>query len=219
MSTKISDIKSELSSALSSIDSLDAGTIIIKVQKSISSKIEDALTNLTDYIKTKTNGLIDNLSSKIATTADGYIDMAADKVLDVTNEFLDNTFDSVANKLPDIAGKKSNGSPLASILKFNYGDYLKIFVFLKLCVDDTGVMSRVADVIQLNINNALTDSGYSHPVKSKGKTFLMSEAYTYVEISADVKLKTLFISLPFFTNYSDKSGNYFSIHYKSVQGY
>lgn len=31
--------------------------------------------------------------------------------------------------------------------------------------DDADVISRIADVIQLNINQALADSGYTHPVK------------------------------------------------------
>ena len=91
-----------------------------------------------------------------------------------------------------------------------------MFVFLKLCVDDADVLSRIADVIQLNINQALTDSGYTHPVKG---SFLMSEAYTYIQIDAKVKLKTMFISLPFFTEYSEKGGSYFTIDYKSALGY
>lgn len=217
LSPKLGEMKSEIKTALGSIDNIEDGsTILLNVQKKIASMIEDSLTNLSSYVQGKTSAIIGELRNKLVTTADGYIDMAANEILDVTNNFLDETFDSVASQLPDIAGKPTNNSSLASIIKFNYGDYLKMFVFLKLCVDDADVISRIADVIQLNINQALADSGYTHPVKG---SFLMSEAYTYIQIDAKVKLKTMFISLPFFTEYSEKGGSYFTIDYKSVLGY
>ena len=217
ISPKLGEMKSEIKTALSSVDNIEDGsTILLNVQKKIASMIEDSLTNLSSYVQGKTSAIIGELRNKLVTTADGYIDMAANEILDVTNNFLDETFDSVASQLPDIAGKPTNNSSLASIIKFNYGDYLKMFVFLKLCVDDADILSRIADVIQLNINQALTDSGYNHPVKG---SFLMSEAYTYIQIDAKVKLKTMFVSLPFFTEYSEKGGSYFTIDYKSVLGY
>lgn len=217
LSPKLGEMKSEIKTALSSIDNIEDGsTILLNVQKKIAAMIEDSLANLSQYVQGQTRSIINELRGKLVTTADGYIDMAANEILDVTNNFLDETFDSVSSQLPDIAGKPSNNSSLASIIKFNYGDYLKMFVFLKLCVDDADVLSRIADVIQLNINQALTDSGYAHPVKG---SFLMSEAYTYIQIDAKVKLKTMFISLPFFTEYSEKGGSYFTIDYKSVLGY
>lgn len=75
----------------------------------------------------------------------------------------------------------------------------------------------MSDIIfSLKSKKALADSGYTHPVKG---SFLMSEAYTYIQIDAKVKLKTMFISLPFFTEYSEKGGSYFTIDYKSVLGY
>ena len=217
LSPKLGEMKSEIKNALGSIDNIEDGsTILLNVQKKIAAMIEDSLANLSQYVQGQTRSIINELRSKLVTTADGYIDMAANEILDVTNNFLDETFDSVSSQLPDIAGKPSNNSSLASIIKFNYGDYLKMFVFLKLCVDDADVLSRIADVIQLNINQALTDSGYTHPVKG---SFLMSEAYTYIQIDAKVKLKTMFISLPFFTEYSEKGGSYFTIDYKSALGY
>lgn len=217
LSPKLGEMKSEIKTALGSVDNIEDGsTILLNVQKKIASMIEDSLTNLSSYVQGQTRSIINELRNKLVTTADGYIDMAANEILDVTNNFLDQTFDSVASQLPDIAGKPKNNSSLASIIKFNYGDYLKMFVFLKLCVDDTEVLSRIGDVIQLNINQALTDSGYTHPVKG---SFLLSNAYTYVQIEAKVKVKTMFISLPFFTEYSEKGGSYFTVDYKSVVGY
>lgn len=217
LSPKLADMKSEIKTALSSVDNIEDGsTILLGVQKKIASMIEDSLKNLSSYVQNETGSIIEELEGKLKTTADGYIDMAADEILNVTNDFLDNTFDSISSKLPEMASKPSNSSSLASIIKFNYGDYLKMFIFLNLCINDTQILSRIADVIQLNINQGLGDSDYTHPAKGN---FLMSEAYTYIQIDAEVKLKTMFISLPFFTEYSEKGGSYFVNDYKSVLGY
>lgn len=217
LAPELANIKSEISTALSSINDIENGsTVLLNVQKKISKKIEDALSSLSTYVGEQTKEIVNELGSKLSTTAEGYIDQAADEILNVTNSFMDETFGSLAAQMPDFAGKTTNSSSFASILKFNYGDYLKMFVFLKLCVNDEEVLARIGDVIQLNINEALGDSGYSHP--SKGN-FLMSEAYTYVQIDAKVKLKTMFISLPFFTEYSGEGGSHFTLDYKSVLGY
>lgn len=213
---KLESYKTDIKNALSDLDSVDAGSILLEVQKKISGEINSAISQLKEYVEGKTDALVDELAEKLGAKAGGYIEMGADKILEITNGYLDSTFDSLSSKLPDVAGKTSNSSSLASAIKFNYGDYLQIFLFLKLCVDDADVLTRIADVIQLNINQALTDSGYTHPKKG---SFLMSEAYTYIQIEADVRLKTMFISLPFFTEYAENGGSYFKIKYKSVLGY
>lgn len=213
---RLETYKTDIKNALDDLDSVDAGTILLEVQKKISGEITSAISQLKEYVERQTNTLIDELKAKVGAEAGDYIEMGADKILEITNGYLDSTFDSLSKKLPNVAGKTTNSSSLASAIKFNYGDYLQIFLFLKLCVDDTDVLSRIADVIQLNINQALTESGYTHPKKG---SFLMSNAYTYVQIEADVKLKTMFISLPFFTEYAENGGSYFNIKYKSVLGY
>ena len=213
---KLESYKTDIKNALSDLDSVDAGSILLEVQKKISGEINSAISQLKEYVEGKTDALVDELAEKLGAKAGSYIEMGADKILEITNGYLDSTFDSLSSKLPDVAGKTSNSPSLASAIKFNYGDYLQIFLFLKLCVDDADVLSRIADVIQLNINQALTDSGYTHPKKGN---FLMAEAYTYIQIEADVRLKTMFISLPFFTEYAENGGNYFKIKYKSVLGY
>lgn len=216
LASKLTTMKTEITNSLSSIQDLNAGDIMLKIQKSISKKVEEALDNLENYVNSKISSLINDLKSKITSTADGYIDMAADKAMEVTNQFLDDTFGTMADNLPDMGGKTSAKSSLASIIAFNYGDYLKVFLFLNLCTNSDEVVARIGDVIQLNINNALADSGYTHPKKG---SFKMADAFTYIQIEANVKLKTMFAAMPFFTDYSGKEGAYFTIKYKSLQGY
>ncbi|MBQ1992348.1 MAG: Tad domain-containing protein, partial [Clostridia bacterium] len=163
LSTKLVDIKAEIKTALSSVDDIEDGsTILLNVQKKIASMIEESLVNLSSYVSGQTKTIVDELKGKLTEKGDEYIDMAADKILNTTNEFLDNTFGSSSSKLPTMASKPSNNSSLASILKFNYGDYLKMFVFLNLCINDTQILSRIADVIQLNINKGLSDTDYEN---------------------------------------------------------
>lgn len=216
LSSQLTNMKNEIASTLSTVKGVNAGDITLAIQKKISARIDEALQNLSSYVNSKVTSLIDELKGKIQKTADGYIDMAADKALEVTNNFLDDTFGSLADSLPDMGGKTSAKSSLASIIAFNYGDYLKVFLFLNLCTNSDETVARIGDVIQMNINSALKNSGYTHPKKG---SFKMADAYTYVEVSATVKLKTMFTAMPFFTEYSGKEGSYFTIKYHSIQGY
>lgn len=71
-------------------------------------------------------------------------------------------------------------------LYFSYHDYLRLFL---LTVSDDTKLSRIEDLIQLNICN------------SRGNDdFRMSECYTCVRIEAEVSMKYLFITQPFVRN-------------------
>ena len=100
----------------------------------------------------------------------------------------------------DVNGKKT-GNALASMIKFGYKDYLMLFLFLNVCVNDEAILNRTADVIQLNVDKASTDNGaqYQHAVED----FKMNDACTYVHMSADVELDMLFMNLDMFNTYVD----------------
>ena len=103
-------------------------------------------------INEKLRTTISEFSSKIQKTADGYIDMAADKALELTNSFLDDKVGKFSEKLPDMAGGQAGkSSSIAAALKLGYSDYLKMFMFLKLCCNDDAVVKRIGDVIQINV--------------------------------------------------------------------
>jgi len=71
-------------------------------------------------------------------------------------------------------------------LYFNYHDYLRLFL---LTVSDDTKLSRIEDLIQLNICNAMGSDD-----------FRMSECHTCVRIEAEVSMKYLFITQPFIRN-------------------
>ena len=82
----------------------------------------------------------------------------------------------------------------------------------------------MADLIQLNIQNASGDSTYQH---KKGQEFLMKNAYTYVGIDAKIDMDMLFIDMDLFRrSFDDETGTYDTalskygiIEYTGLQGY
>lgn len=116
------------------------------------------------------------------------------------------------------------------MIKFGYKDYLMLFTFISISVNDSAVLSRMADVIQLNIQNAKTADGASYQHKLTGmdnKAFKMEDAKTYISINANVKLNMLFMNMDFFTRVFDDNDTEVEgqltpaaeIKYKGLYGY
>jgi hypothetical protein len=148
---------------------------------SISSKITDEVhqitasagTEIKDIIREKGNHLSEDVSKKLAEKTAGILDryLPVKTSLKTGSEQLDN----VSSGLRD------------TIISFSYKDYLRLFLLLKLIGGQKNeVLLRMADVIQLNIS-------MRHRI---GSRFRMTEAYTYVEIKADIYTKPLFLSYP-----------------------
>ncbi len=92
-----------------------------------------------------------------------------------------------------------------------YSDYLCLILFIKLSFgDEYGIYSRIADVIQVNM-----DQNISPP-------FLMSKANVYYEATASLKVKPLMLDLPIVKNegYSaPQDGGWNTYTYKAYRGY
>jgi len=81
----------------------------------------------------------------------------------------------------DIGLPGDSGPQLNKALYFNYQDYLRLFL---LTMNEEKKLSRIEDLIQLNIG------------KTK-KDFKMSQSNTYVMVEAEVSMGHLFITKPF----------------------
>lgn len=187
-----------------------------KVKAAIAAEAKEMLKTASRAVTNATDAIIIELKQELKQFGETTIDAGADKVLEVTNTFLDKTFNGFAEKMPTAASGKGNSSALATVMQFDYGDYLKMFLLLKLSVNDEAALLRIADVIQLNISGAGQDSPLKH---ARGHSFRMKAANTYVNVAADVKLRTMFMSLPFITERVGRSHRYFLIRYKSTMGY
>ncbi len=84
----------------------------------------------------------------------------------------------------DIGIEAQAGPKTDQRLYFNYHDYLRLFL---LTVSDEKKLSRIEDLIQLNIGESSNGSS----------DFRISECNTYVRIEAEVSMKFLFITQPF----------------------
>lgn len=205
---------------------------IADFQKEVNKQIKDAVTSLNKSLKNTIDGMVNagkaSLDSYIAQKGNDISETASkevkEKVSEMTNEFSNKyledaksaaskkTIGSGLNLSKDkssITSNKSSSSAIASAVKFGYKDYLKIFLFLDLLINDESALARTGDLIQLNIqhaNGSGTQSGgkkfYSHKAK---ENFMMSKACTYVSVKADVKLNMLFINMDFFQRSLDGS--------------
>ena len=101
-----------------------------------------------------------------------------------------------------------------------------LFAFLGILTNDDAILTRTADVIQLNVQNADTTNTAQFTHK-KGGAFKMSEAYTYLSMEAEVDLDYLLMDIGFFNRFLiDESGTLDSsinegskIKYKGISGY
>lgn len=218
-------IKGEVENAIDKIEDVSAGDLIRSVQQDVSKKIETVLNDLSNKVKLRIQSTIKDFADKLKTEVGSTIDTASkeltQKAVSMTNEFFDKTFSKFSEKMPTIAGQAGKNNSIASMLKFGYSDYLKMFMFLKLCVNDESIVKRTADVIQINVGKKFTDKDgktlYEH---KKGADFRMAKASTYIEVDATLRLKTMFIALPLVTKYTGKTGgDYFMVQYKSSIGY
>ena len=84
-----------------------------------------------------------------------------------------------------------------SLFKFGYKDYLMLLTYISICCNDSNVLLRTADTIQMNLQNAGDGADFTH---KSGGSFLMSDARTYVSISASAKLDMFFMDLSIFAD-------------------
>jgi len=208
----LSNVKSEISGCIAGVDKSKVGDVITEKMTAIKLKLMTELSNVitiaTAQIESGVNGIVDGITTEI----NGYIGDAADnlsekaskeikdKITTATNDFVDQYLSDTGTSAIGSGSTGSTSSSVASMIKFGYKEYLMLFVYVGLFVDssETQMLTRVADVIQLNITNAGEGAEFNH---NKGKAFRMSNAYTYISIRANAKLKMLFLNMDFFTDF------------------
>lgn len=190
-----------------------------EITKSINKWKTEAMNTVNNAVKSTfisakdlVNGYAKEASEKIGNFATGKVnemtETAAEelkeKVSAATNDFMNkyiadgNAKSTMGSGLD--ATTSDGGTSLANIIAFGYKDYLMLFTYLKLCTSsgpESTVMKRIADVIQMNIQNN-TQGEYKHKANTESGKFLMSKARTYVQIEATVHLDMLFLDMDFF---------------------
>lgn len=202
------------------VDEIYASFGVADISDYISDKVGMVISEVAAELDEYTAGVTEDLSEEAAAKI-------KDGVTSYTNNFIDKYMpEQSGSKIgaPDSGGKNSDS--LSSIVKLGYKDYLMIFAFIKISTEDGSdkMLTRVADLIQLNIQHASDNSTFRH---KKGSDFLMKNAYTYVGIEAKIDLDMLFIDMNLFRRtFDDGTGTYDTslskygiIEYTGLQGY
>lgn len=136
--------------------------------------------------------------------------------------FIDFSTDKIAKNIADVAksggkSRKNNDDFKGLDVKFQYSDYIKLFLFLKLFGEESsyGVYARTADVIQTNMRHQIVkDGGYS-----------LEKSIVYFNLKSDVRVKPMMLDLPLMrsekANKVDaiKNLDWCRIQYDSTRGY
>ncbi|BBF41451.1 hypothetical protein lbkm_0125 [Lachnospiraceae bacterium KM106-2] len=210
---------------------LDANTYRDYI-KDVNDKIHTKLTGLTTKVADKCNTWIGKEAEAISKDvkfqgnklAAGVSEKVKGEVQTLVDRYVPSTSTSITTGKKAVSGKSS----LGSLIEFNYKDYLRLFLFMRLCTGQGSTVERIGDVIQVNCRNALKDyaqtigaSGeLAHP---KGDAFRMKNAYTYLSIGARISTRLLLLNQPQVTKeYSyGNSLNFdrWSYDYSSFAGY
>ncbi|MGN0431285.1 MAG: DUF5702 domain-containing protein [Lachnospiraceae bacterium] len=135
-----------------------------------------------------------------------------DLYLQFNLEALEDTVTELAGDVITTKGSRGETEDRTGF-RLDYGDYLGIFLFIALCVDEEGVCLRTADVIQCNMD--------FHDGKMSND-YVLSNAVTYYALNADVRVRPMMLALPWSRpevgNMLD-STTWNSFHIEEIRGY
>ena len=151
---------------------------------------------------------------KVVTKEDDELFISFSATEDAFKEKMKNAGD--ADDFFDLSGqaiKETGGFP-----RFQYSDYLTIFLFLEFCITKDAVYKRMSDVIQVNMaNNPKLEESY------KETGFKMQSALTHYEIDTTVRVKPLMVALPYAREYGTgtllETFDWNTFEYKTAEGY
>ncbi len=170
-------------------------------------EIEYIRENITNQIK-KSCDKISSYREQMVTSVRESIAGGAKKLKDTINQKLDGAFGNTASTA--VTGSKDT-TGMASLLSFQYSDYMRLFVVIGLLINQDAILLRTADVIQCNMQHQKKEDAYR-----------LKKSVTYVETTATVQVKPLLLALPLFakveSNPKDNS-RWYTIEYEGIKGY
>lgn len=178
--------------------------------KSITSYVTEKMTSIKQSMVTSATAYVSTLMEKVESVATDAVKNVKDKlnvcineqgeevrtkVMDTVNEYIGTHIDVGTDSV--VGGGGSAKPSVASMIKFGYKDYMMLFTYLSICVNDDAVLLRTADMIQLNIQNAGEGASFKH---NQAGSFKMANAFTYVNLTASAELDMFFLDLSIFQN-------------------
>lgn len=171
---------------------------ISTLSESISTAVKNTSTEINEYIS--------GLKTKLQESANKGIDAFRDEL----NNGISNLFGTGKGDSDSLDIDKSNTSSIASMFKFRYSDYLRVFLMVALVGNSNNVMAKTSDILEANMS------------KITGTTFKLEKSYTYIKINAEVDVKPLLLTLPWMNDTTQKyvgGKNYYRVSYTGISGY
>ena len=195
------DVMNSLSEqAIGAIDAVDDK--MDEISEEIGNKVTEATAEVVSQLQAKGDACIEDVSAQIAGTVNG-------KLNDI---FPSNTINTGIT-----LGEEDSSVVSGKGITMGYKDYIRVFLLVKLLSDSSDqVVTRIADVIQVNVNEGLAGYKVQHPKKG---TFKMASAYTYFEIDAKVKVEPVLISQDWFEDFKGDKIEYLNYNYHTIAGY
>ena len=216
------EIRTEI---LKNVDSLDKDTISNILKEKVATIIDQEIDSFSRVITGKITSIaskeIESLRESIKSKAGEYIDTGAEgvrkSVIEITDKSFDKLFPKSNGDLKLSGDDSSKNGTFKNSLKMGYSDYLQVFYFGKLNADESIIMKRMADLIQINLRNTNEKSAI---VSFKPTTeFKMKNAFTYTELNTDLGMKTIFIGTDWFKNKTGKEKDKFDFSFQTILGY
>ena len=239
----ITDVETEVNNTIAAAKAIEDVDIV--------SYINNALIDLKLMLIEKGNQFVDDITESLEGAANtavkdtkeqiqAYVEKCGDDLTETAAEAIKKEVTSLTDSVVESTLKINapstatdvKSSPM-SLFKFGYKDYLMLLTYISICCNDTSVLTRTSDVIQMNLQHAGEGADYQHKANTEDGSFLMSKAYTYISISATADLDMFFMDLSIFADQvteetdgdggetggteTDESGT--KITYKGLLGY
>lgn len=175
--------------------------------------LKENINKLSGYIRKQVNTTcteINEYTSSLNNALKKAANEGVDKFRDELNNGISNLFGTGKDNNTSLDIDDSNTSTIASMFKFRYSDYLKVFLMVALVANSDTVMGRTSDILEANMS------------KITGTKFKLANAYTYIKINATVDVKPLLLTTSWFSDMTEANIgglNYYRVEYNGVGGY
>ncbi len=171
---------------------------------SASAALNDIFSSIRREMQEKVTSMVSGTLSTMKTEIQSAVKSGATGLKEAINNNLNELFNS--------SGTSVETSGMSSMITFQYSDYLRLFLLIGLYTNESGVILRTADVIQVNMAQKLTQN----------KGYVLSNSAVYVKIDAAIVVKPTLIGLPIFADVEHNpkdNTNWYTIKYSDIRGY
>lgn len=213
--------------------------------------LESKLNEIKDKIEEKVDGLINTAGTALSEQVSALqekLESAAAEGAETLKKTLSDEISYAFGVVPENGQTASSTSSAVScLLSWTYSDYLRVFVVVGLFANEEMMLLRMADMIELNMQNknnafavvtttetqTVTTSRFFGLWKSTSTmekevntvnkdAFSLSKSYTYMTIHATLQVKPLLMTLPFMADTVENQltgTNWYEIEYTGTLGY